>query len=209
MATISLNSGTSRGSACEIAPRPPPEAIRVPSSFDVSASDESNVARFHAFSASSSCLFPGRFRGNVLNKTSQFGAPTPEPRIMPLVEMVKYPPDAAASPISRRKYPLQSSFRVGHASHLPAPAPGNALTTSFKSSHRPGPTSATADVAAALSRSTTGTTKIRLCSNRRRYGVAAIKSRSTFAASPYTTATRATSRSSPSANLVSSRNLFL
>mmetsp|Transcript_6630 Transcript_6630/g.24097 ORF Transcript_6630/g.24097 Transcript_6630/m.24097 type:complete len:212 (-) Transcript_6630:356-991(-) len=210
MPIIVLNSGTSDGNACETALRPPPRAELDPSRA-VSSSKESNVAFFHAFSASSSCLLPGRLRGNVDSNTSQFGLPTPDPRTSPLVEIVKYPPFcfAVSSPINRRKKPLQSSFRVGHASHRPAPAPGHAFTTSRNNSQRPGPTSATAPAPApAVERSTTGTTKILLCSNRRRYGVAATKSFSTLFASPYTTAILATSRNDPKSNIVSSRNLF-
>ena len=100
---------------------------------------------------------------------------------------------------------------MGHASQRPAPAPGHACTTSLSSSQRPGPTSATPSgfplVFVIPERSTTGTTRMRLCSSLRRNGVAAARSFATFSASPYTMATRAACRSDARGNTRSLRNL--
>ena len=175
--------------------------ISAPSDLDVNASDESNVARFHAFSASLSCAFPVGFVETSIKERPNY-APTPEPRIKPLVEMVNAHPCSRFAPIKRRKYPLQSSFRVGHASHRPAPAPGHAFHGVLQQFPLPGPTSATALSHESLS--TTGTTNILDCSNRRLYAVAAVKSRSTFSAEPYTTDPRG--YAIPSATPRSSRN---
>mmetsp|Transcript_4797 Transcript_4797/g.17963 ORF Transcript_4797/g.17963 Transcript_4797/m.17963 type:complete len:297 (+) Transcript_4797:539-1429(+) len=174
---------------------------------------ESTVALFHAFSASASALFPGLLRGNVDRSTSHVGLPTPDPLTCPVTPNVTYPPRSASAPASARslaKYPAQASLRVGHASHRPAPAPGHASTTSLRSSQRPGPTSATAlrsSPSRAALRSTTGTTKILLCSSLLRNGVAAARSLATLSASPYTTATLAACLRLSSGNTRSFLNL--
>mmetsp|Transcript_1767 Transcript_1767/g.7116 ORF Transcript_1767/g.7116 Transcript_1767/m.7116 type:complete len:216 (+) Transcript_1767:1791-2438(+) len=179
----------------------------------------STVASRHAASAAASAAFPGRLRGNVLSKTSQLGDPAPDPRTWPVTPSVTYPPARFAAgsvtpalASSLRKYPAQASFLVGHASHRPAPAPGQACTTSLSNSQRPGPTSATPSsffvpFSDEPPRSTTGTTSMRLCSSLLRKGVAAARSLATFSASPYTMATRAAWRSDARGNTRSLRNL--